>query len=163
MNLYEKLLQQGFEEGLIIKEKPLFSDIKGFCKGNKIALNTNKLDTSIEKRCILAEEIWHSKLTVGDITDTTNISNLKQERLARVQAIKDLAPLDKIVQGLIDNCNNIYELADYLEVTEEFLHEAFEYYIQRYGNKYHCAEYTISFNPIFIVGSAITPQGDEFL
>ena len=163
MDQYEELLQQGFEEGLIIKEKPLFSNLEGFCKGNKIALNTNMLDTSTQKRCILAEEIWHSKLTVGNITDTTNMSNLKQERLARVHAIKDLAPLDKIVQGLLNDCNNTYELAKYLEVTEEFLHEAFEYYIQRYGNKYHCAEYTISFNPVFIVGSAITPQGDEFL
>lgn len=155
MNQYEELLQKGYDEGLIIKEKPLFSNIEGVCKGNKIALNTNMLDTLTQKRCILAEEIWHSKVTVGDITDTTDISNLKQERFTRVCAIKELTPLDRIVQGLLHYCDNIYELADYLNVTVEFLQEAFEYYISKYGNKYYGKDYTICFNPIYVVGSSI--------
>ena len=153
MNKYEELLQHGYDKGLIIKERFLFSDVEAFCKGNKIALNKRYLTTTKEKRCILSEEIWHAKVTVGDITDTININNLKQERFARGCAINDLVSLDSIVQGLLYPCSNIHELADYLDVTVEFLHEAFEYYISKYGNKYYGKEYTLSFNPLYVVGS----------
>lgn len=158
MNAYERLLQQGYEEGLIIKEKPLYTNAIALCKGKKIALNTNKLRTTRHKRYVLSEEIWHSKVTVGDITDTTNISNLKQENFARKCSINNLVPLDAIVEALLNYCINLQDMCEYLNVPEECFCEAIKYYKQKHGVFYRCNDYTLYFEPLSVVGSSI---GDD--
>lgn len=160
MNNYERLLEHAYNENIVVIEMPLESDAKGLCVGDTIAIDTNKLDSIAEKRCVLCEEIWHNKVTVGDITDQSKIENRKQERYTRICAINELAPLDKIVQGLLHDCDNIYDLAEYLEVTVQFLTEAFAYYKQKYGDKYYGKYYTLSFNPVYIAGSLIE-RGEE--
>lgn len=51
--MYDKLLKEAENTGLLVKEKPLKSN-KGRIKGNKIAIKKDM--TRIEKACILAEE-----------------------------------------------------------------------------------------------------------
>lgn len=159
MNAYENLLQQGYDEGLIIKEKPLFTDSDALCNDNKIALNTNYLHTSIEKRCILSEEIWHNRVTVGDITDTTKIENLKQERFARGCSLSELVSIDKIVEALINYCISLQDMCEHLNITEECFYEALYYYKQKYGQYYKCKDYILYFEPLCVQGSSLL--GDD--
>ena len=63
MNSYELLLDEASNNGLIVKEKPL-KNADGRIKGCKIAIRKN-LDTTAEKRCVLAEELGHYYTTYG--------------------------------------------------------------------------------------------------
>ena len=62
---YESLLKESDTLGLIVKEKPLkFND--GRIKGCKIAIRKD-IPTSIEKACVLSEELGHYYTSSGDI------------------------------------------------------------------------------------------------
>ena len=79
---YEALLVEADNEGLTVKEMPMKYN-NGRIKGNRIAIRKD-IDTSIEKACVLAEELGHHHTSVGDILDMTDIGNRKQERQARL-------------------------------------------------------------------------------
>ncbi len=155
LNEYEILLEEGHIEGIEVLEMPLESDADALCVGDTVALNKRLLRTTVKKRCRLSEELWHSKVTVGDITDTSNINNMKQERFARRCSFKDLVPLDKIVQALINYCLDLKAICEYLYVTEEYFCEAIAYYKQKYGIYYKCKDYTLFFEPLSVVGSCV--------
>jgi hypothetical protein len=126
MTAYEVLLHEAYSLGLIVKEINLITR-KGRCVGNRIAIDKN-IKTDAEKACILREEISHYKTTVGDITDQTIISNIKQEKVARNIAIQKLCSLDKIVEVIRKGAINRYEIAEILNVTDELFDEAIVYY-----------------------------------
>lgn len=159
MNAYEEILQLAYEEGFYVIEAPLYSPVDGFCYGNDLYINTRRLDTTTQKRCVLGEERWHGKKTVGDISDQTKVENVKQERFARKCCYYEYMHPDKIVKALLSNCTNIQEMCEYLNVTEEYFYEAIEYYKQKYGLFYRCKDYTLYFEPLYVIGSSI--QGDE--
>lgn len=143
---YDNMLIKADKKGLEIKEKIFKSDAKGLIKGNKILLN-KKIDTQREKACILAEEIAHRELTVGNIIDQRCVSNRKQERRARELAYNELIGLQGIIETYEAGCKNLYTMAKYLDVTEEFLHEALVCYKDKYGLCVKVDNYIIYFDP----------------
>lgn len=150
MNRFETLLAESERKNLLIIEKDFKSSAKGLCKGNKIGLSTT-IETTKEKTCILAEEVGHYETTVGDILDQRIAENRKQELQARMYAYNKLIGL----QGLIDcyehGCNNIHEMAEYLEVTERFVTDALDAYEKKYGIQTKFEDYIIRFNPNLVV------------
>lgn len=142
---YETLLDEAHQEGLIVKEKPLkYND--GRIKGKRIAIR-NSIDTSAEKTCILAEELGHYETTVGDILDQRIAENRKQEFQARMYAYNKLIGLQGIIDCYEHGCNNVHEMAEYLEVTEHFVVDALEAYEKKYGIQTRVDNYVIRFNP----------------
>lgn len=142
---YEALLIESEELGLKVKEVDLRTK-DGYCKGNRIAIS-KRLLTDAEKKCILAEEIAHSKLTVGDITDQKRVENRKQEILARRWGYEKLIGIIDIINAFNKGINNGYDLAEYFGVTEEFLNETISYYKTKYGVYYYIDDYCIIFEP----------------
>jgi hypothetical protein len=132
MTAYEKLLHEAYNLGLIVKEVNLVTR-KGRCVGNRIAIDKN-IKTDAEKACILREEISHYKTTVGDITDQTKISNIKQEKLARNIAVQKLCSLEKIVEAIRKGATSKYEIVEILNITEELFDEAVTYYTCKQKN-----------------------------
>lgn len=128
---YEELLKEADSESLIVREKNI-PGYGGRIYKNRIAIHTN-IDTDIEKACILAEELGHHYTTVGNILDQTNVSNCKQEQRARMWAYNKMIGLIGIINAFNNGCRNLYEMADYLNVTEDFLQEALEGYRRKYG------------------------------
>lgn len=142
---YETLLSESDSIGLVVKEKPLkYND--GRIKGNRIAIRKD-LHTSTEKGCVLAEELGHYHTTVGDILDQNNTENRKQERRARIWAYNKLVGMSGIVSAYRAGCRNTHEMAEHLEVTEEFLLEALDCYRQKYGTHTCFDNYTVYFEP----------------
>lgn len=128
--LYERLLDEAYNEGLIVREKPLqYND--GRIKGNRIAIRET-IPTTMEKACVLAEELGHHHTTVGNILDQGDIGNQKQEHIARKWAYEKIVPRETIEEGLHKGYTEIWSLADHLGVSEKFLKEALIYY--RYIN-----------------------------
>lgn len=151
MNKYECLLDESYNEGIIVKEVPLKSNSDGLYINNKIALNTNRLNTLTEKSCILAEELGHHYTSIGDILDLNNLNNLKQEYQARLYSYNKLIGLMGIVKSFESGCTNRHEIAEYLEVTEEFLEGALNCYKDKYGVSVDIDNYTICFVPNILI------------
>ena len=141
---YDELLKETDSIGLTVKDK-LLQASDGRIKGNKIAIRKGLRNK--EKICTLAEELGHHYTTTGNIIDITNANNLKQEYQARLWAYNKLIGLQGIISAYEAGCSNRYEIAEYLDVTEEFLNEAIERYTSKYGQCITVDNYVIYFIP----------------
>ena len=145
---YEDLLREADKNKLIAKEKKLPLS-KGRIKGNKIAIRCEM--SNIEKKCVLAEELGHYHTTVGGILDQSIAENRKQELHARVWAYNRLIGLSGILDVYKAGCKTCHDMANYLDITEEFLNEAIAYYKQKYGLCVSMDNYIIYFEPCLSV------------
>ena len=143
--LYENLLMEADMVNLIVKEKPLINN-DGLISGNRIAIRKN-IQTTTEKACVLAEELGHHYTTVGNILDQKKVANAKQELHARTWAYNECVGLIGIVKAFEAGCKSLYEMADYLDVTEDFLKDALESYRRKYGVCTEIDNYIIFFEP----------------
>lgn len=144
---YEVLLEEADSNGLTIKERPLLAN-DGRIRGTQILIRQNMPDC--QKACVLAEELGHYHTTTGDILDQSSVSNKKQERTARLWAYNKMITLDKLVAAKEAGCRNGFEIAEHLDVTEEFLLEAIQCYHAKYGKGLQKDNYLILFEPFNI-------------
>lgn len=126
MTTYEKLLSEAYENGITVKEKPLQSS-DGRIYNNRIAIRKS-IETTATKSCVLAEELGHYYTSVGDIIEQDNLNNRKQENIARKWAYEKIVPIEYIHFAISDGHKEIWDMAEYLDVDEEFLKEALKYY-----------------------------------
>ena len=146
MNRFEKLVSET-PNSVIIDEKHHFNgNLSGLYVDGNIALS-DKLETSSQKACVLAEELGHHHTTVGNILDPSNPSNRKQERRARLWGFNHMIGLYGLVSALEHGCRSKQETANFLEVTEEYLEEAIKCYKEIYGLYAKADNYIIYFEP----------------
>lgn len=146
---YDNLLMEAEKEGAIVREK----DIPGYDGRNyknRIAIHKN-IPTYAEKTCILAEELGHYHTTIGDIQDQSLAANRKQELHARLHGYNRLIGLNGIIRSYRHRCQNLSEMAEYLEVTEDYLKEALEVYRQKYGTGVEIDNYIVIFEPRLVI------------
>ncbi|WWU65180.1 ImmA/IrrE family metallo-endopeptidase [Clostridium baratii] len=149
---YDELLIEAEELGIIVKEIKMRTK-KGLCIGNRIAINIDLTDS--EKACVLAEELGHYHLTVGDILEQEhNLDNYKQELLARRWGYDKNIGLLGLINAFEYGCRNKFEIAEYLNVTVEYLDEALEFYKSKYGIMHQVDHYLIYFIPSLYIGKA---------
>jgi Zn-dependent peptidase ImmA (M78 family) len=153
--IYEELLAQ--YECVKIKEFNFNEidpegDIKGLCVKNRIYIG-KCISTNTEKTCILAEELGHYHTTAGNILDQSKVENCKQERRARAWAYNLLAPLTSFIKAHRAGISGRHELAEFLDVTEEFLQEAVDYYACKFGTCVKVDKHIIYFDPLGVMKS----------
>lgn len=122
MTKYEELMSAN--ENLTIEERSMIND--GLYADGCIWLKESM--TSIKKACVLAEELGHYHTTVGNILDQNDINSRKQERTARKWAYEKLVPIENIQFAFADGHTEIWDMAEYLDLDEEFLREALIHY-----------------------------------
>ncbi len=144
MSKYDLLLEMAERNDITVCEKHFKSDAKGLCKGSKIGIS--KELSYHEKACVLAEELGHYFTTVGNILDLSNTNNRKQEWKARVWGYTHLIRIEDLIEPILEGCSNIFEVADFLEITVECLLEIIHTFRERYGVIYTVGEYKIVFN-----------------
>lgn len=142
---YEALLDEAHQEGLIVKEKPLKYN-NGRIKGKRIAIRQD-IETNTEKTCVLAEELGHHHTSVGNIIDMNDVRNRKQERQARLWGYNKLIGLTGIISAFRGGCQSRHEMAELLDVTEEYLQECIDCYRDKYGVCTEIDNYIIYFIP----------------
>ena len=147
--IFEELLIEAQENGIAVLELPLKSS-DGRNKGNRIAIRKN-IPTLREKKCVLAEELGHYQLTVGNILNQEIAENRKQEYKARVWGYNKLVGLEGIISAFKNKCTNLYEVAEFLDVTEEFLINSIHHYNSKYGLYTTIDKYIIYFEPSLAV------------
>lgn len=155
MNKLEQLEREAFEDKVKIHNYYLGEEtLKGIYIDGNIAINTS-VDTSTEKVCVIAEELGHHHTSVGDIIDMTDTGNRKQERQAKLWGYDKLIGLGRLISAYEHGCHDRFELAEYLEVTDEYLHECIECYRDKYGPCVTVGDYYIMFIPNLQVGKII--------
>lgn len=148
---YEKLLNKLYDENIEVYEFPFKGKGKGYYFDNSIALNS-KIDTEVERKCIIAEEYGHHKTSYGNITDQNDVNNRKQEHLARKVAASYLIDFFDIINAYENGYRTDYEIAEHIGVTDEFFLESIEYYKQIFGLKPKIiGNYHIYFEPRLMI------------
>ena len=146
MNKFEKLEDVAYQDGVdVLNYRFESNNIKGlYCDG---VIAIREAMTIPEKTCALAEELGHHETSVGNIIDMTSAANRKQERQARLWAYNKQIGLIGLVRAFEHGCQNRFEIAEYLEVTEEFLEECIECYRNKYGICKRVDNYVVYFIP----------------
>lgn len=146
---YIDLLKEAENEGIEILENSSIGRLKGLYVDNTITLNTS-IETENEKTGILAEELGHYYTSYGDIRDQSKVENRKQEKRARAWGYERLVKITDLIDAYKDGVRNKFELAEYLDVTPDYIDDALSYYKQKYRLYYTIGSYTICFDPLII-------------
>ena len=146
---YDELLMKADDAGVLVMEKDLKSG-DGRIRGTRIAIRRN-IPTLKEKVCTLSEELGHHFTTYGDILDQENVQNRKQEFRARMWGYNFQIGLLGIVKAFEHGCQNRFETAEYLDVTEDYLDDAITAYRGKYGRCTSIDNYIIYFDPSLMV------------
>jgi len=147
---YEMLINEAGRLNVEVSENPMGSRIRGLYGDNVIWLNQG-LPSNTEKVCVLAEEMGHYHTSSGNILDQKQITSVKQEKRARNWAYEKLVPLKGFIQAYKVAILNRYELAEFLEVTEDFLDQAIDHYKEKYGLYTEWEDYLIYFDPLGVL------------
>lgn len=146
MNYEDLLAESTMNDVHVIENADFKSKADGLINGNIIGLNKT-IRTNTKRACVLAEELGHYHTTVGDIICPSTVLDRKQEIRARVWAYNKLIGLNGIINSYKHRCYSLSDTADYLDVTEEFLLEAIQYYKGKYGIYATIDNYVIYFEP----------------
>ena len=145
MSRYEQLLAEN--EHIKIKDTHSLPDgYSGFYKDGIILIDKNLSET--RKAEVLYEELAHHKLTYGNILDQSKDINRKFENYARRHGYEAALPLRIIIEAHHYGVSNLYELAQYVQLSEEHVLEILEHYKQKYGIGTHYGDYSITFEPL---------------
>ena len=134
---------------MLVKEKKLAKH-DGLLKGKRIAIRKD-IETQAEKSCVLAEELGHHYTSSGDILDQDNIMKQKQEYRARLYGYNLKIGLTGLIRAYEAGCRNLYEMADFLDSTEEYLKKAIQCYRSKYGVCTAIDNYVIYFEPFAVM------------
>lgn len=143
---YEELLIEADKRGLTVKELDLRS-ADGRCSGKRIAIRRD-IPTLKQKADVLAEEMGHYFTSTGRIVEQNTVEDVKQERKARLWGYDKRIGLFGLIEAFNAHCETMHDVAEYLDVSEESLSAAIEYYRQIYGTKVmYDNKYLIQFEP----------------
>lgn len=148
---YEELQDHAYMDGIDVVERHFKSNnIKGLYCNGVVAVNKD-IETQKEKSCVLAEEIGHDRTSCGNILNQTEIMNRKQEYRARLCGYNLKIGLTGLIRAYEAGCRNLYEMADFLDATEEYLKEAIRCYRSKYGVCAAIDNYVIYFEPFAVM------------
>lgn len=103
-------------------------------KINAIALNYDRLGTSLDEKCVLAEELGHYYY---DCTYSPYCKDLqlisKQERKARKFAYNILIPFEDLRRAILIGKTSLLSLAEHFDVTGQFMSKCIAFYLEKYG------------------------------
>lgn len=157
MSRYEQLLAEN--EHIKIKDTHSLPDgYSGFYKDGIILIDKDLSET--HKAEVLYEELAHHKLTYGNILDQSKWINRKFENYAKRHGYEAALPLRIIVEAHHYGVSNLYELAQYVQLSEEHVLEILEYYKNKYGLDARYGNYVIKFEPLRVFKYKKLYKGD---
>lgn len=145
MAKYEDLMIQNSHIP-ISDEYSLKRNFKGIYANGVILIDKNL--SNAEKHEVIAEELAHYKYTYGNILDQSHFNNRKFENYAKRAAHEMIITLDGIIKAFKQGVHNLYELANFFEVTECYALECLEHYKRKFGLKKLHGNYMIHFEPL---------------
>ncbi|MGX0046881.1 uncharacterized protein DUF955 [Staphylococcus haemolyticus] len=145
MGLYEKMLIE--HDYIEVRETDVMpNDLHGLWLGDLILIKRNLSET--RKAEVLYEELAHHKLTYGNILDQSKWINRKFENYAKRHGYEAALPLRIIVEAHHYGVSNLYELAQYVQLSEKHVLEILKHYKQKHGLTTRYGKYVIQFEPL---------------
>ncbi len=145
MGLYEKMLIE--HDYIEVRETDVMpNDLHGLWLGDLILIKRNLSET--RKAEVLYEELAHHKLTYGNILDQSKWINRKFENYAKRHGYEAALSLRIIVEAHHYGVSNLYELAQYVQLSEEHVLEILKHYKQKHGLTTRYGKYVIQFEPL---------------
>lgn len=148
MTKYEELVSRSEKIGIQVIEVDIEGDASYIL--NKTIFISQNMNNNC-KYCVLAEELGHYFKTYGDITDLSTVENRKQEYQARRWSYELIVGIIDLINAHSQGCRNKFEVAEFLNITEETLESALNYYKCKYECGYEIDNYWINFNNGFEV------------
>lgn len=101
--------------------------------GCAIFFNDKAFATTAKKREVLYHETGHC--VTGSFYNIYSPFDIRQkhENTADRWAIKELLPFDEMRGAMREGYTEVWELAEYFDVTESFVRRAYDYYINARG------------------------------
>lgn len=145
MGLYEKLCMDNSH--VEIEEVTFLPSFQPGCYMNgKIYIKNGLSD--MKKAEVLFEELGHHEKTYGNILDQSKWINRKFENYAVRHGYEAALPLREIIEAYHYGINNLYELAQYVGLSEEYIIKVIEFYKKKYGLSTYHNGYVIKFEPL---------------
>lgn len=98
-----------------------------------IAMNYQDIENSKEEKEILAEELGHYYYDAFYTSQSDSILISKQEYRAKKWAYCVLVPLKKLKAAISNGIDDLYSLADFFDVTVNYMYDTINFYINKYG------------------------------
>lgn len=117
------LLKIANDEGIRIDLFPM-SKNKSVSIPKAIALNPNKIETNRELKVILGHELGHHKRNAFYTVKSSLEARGWQEERATRWAVNTLLPVDEIKEAFKKGYTETWQLAEYFDVTEDFVKDA---------------------------------------
>lgn len=97
-----------------------------------VAIDPTKVASTVDEKTKLAHELGHC--ATGAFYNVYSPCDIRQrhENRADKWAIKTLIPEDELKEAVARGCTELWELADFFSVTENFMRKAVSWY--KYGN-----------------------------
>jgi len=127
----QEILDEIEDNGIIVLDMEFKDNLLGLYIDGVIFIDPRL--SNAQKRCVLAEELSHHYVNYGNILNINNLYSIKQEKIARGLTFRKLISLDDIIESRTIGIDNVYDLADYYNVTVDFVMETREYYKNKYG------------------------------
>lgn len=113
--------------------------LSGLTINNNIYINgNNTYTTQVE---VLAEELGHYETSVGNVIDEDPILHNKQEREARDWGYRKLVSPDGLIACWENGIDNIYDVADFFEVSVPYLLKCINMYRRKFGIQFDFCNY----------------------
>ena len=145
MGLYEEILIE--HDYINIRETNVMpNNLHGLWLDDIILINRNLSET--RKVEVLYEELAHHKLTYGNILDQSKWINRKFEKYAVRHGYQAALPLRLIIEAYHYGTSNLHELAEYVELSEEYIIKVIEFYKKKYGLSTYFNGHVIKFEPL---------------
>lgn len=93
-----------------------------------IAMDVDKIETSIHEKVCLAHELGHCQTSSFYNVYSNCDIRTRHEYRANKWAIKNLIPKTELKKAFKKGIREVWELAEYFEVTENFMRKTVEYY-----------------------------------
>ncbi|RGE63853.1 hypothetical protein [Eisenbergiella massiliensis] len=148
MDCYETLIDRADQLGISVIEID-FKGRNGRIMNDTIFIRRDML--TVGKSCATSEELGHHFTGAGDILNQNLPNNAKQEKRGKIWAYNDRVGLRGIIKAYCNGCRNLYEMADTLDVTEDFLQDALDYFHSKFGQYTILDNYVIYFEPALAV------------
>lgn len=130
MNRLEKMINEYSELNFIFTNK--MNVMHGaLIYDSDVYVNANK--SYEENVCDISEEIGHYETSVGDLSVLDTIEKQQQEKRARQYGYQYLVSLDELVACYKLGLTEYWEIAEFLEITPQYLWESINYYKEAHG------------------------------
>ena len=122
MNLLE-LYDIAAENGVDVDHLKL-KTMKAFSVPGNIVIDLSQLPTLAELKVCLSHELGHELRSAFYNIRNTLETRERQEERANRWAVENLIPVEDLKAAVESGCKTTYELAEYFDVTEDFIREA---------------------------------------